>query len=125
MLSLQATPDYHGDLPSVRVLKEAAIEIAVLPSSERGAMENAIVKLSEPGAQLGYPHSSHVKGTTLRELRPRRGRVLPGECFIDVWGIRCSWSWLWVLKRYMIRADFGERLGWRRNGWIPWRNHHD
>lgn len=34
-------------------------------------MENAIIKLNELGGTLGYPHTSQVKGTALRELRPR------------------------------------------------------
>jgi len=49
-------------------------ELALLPTSERGAMQNAFAKLQELGDALGYPHSSQVKGTSLRELRPRRGR---------------------------------------------------
>lgn len=65
---------YDGRMPNVRILNEAASEIAALPGSERTALENAITKLNEFGEALGYPHTSQVKGTALRELRPRRGR---------------------------------------------------
>ncbi|MBA2277797.1 MAG: type II toxin-antitoxin system RelE/ParE family toxin [Chloroflexia bacterium] len=37
-------------------------------------MYRAIEKLELLGDQLGYPHSSNVRGTSLRELRPRAGR---------------------------------------------------
>ncbi|MDQ3693996.1 MAG: hypothetical protein M3464_10245 [Chloroflexota bacterium] len=37
-------------------------------------MENAVVKRREFGEALGLPHSSQIKGTSLRELRARRGR---------------------------------------------------
>lgn len=55
-------------LPGVRA------ELSELPPAERKAMINALDKLSMLGADLGYPHTSQVKGTTLRELRPRAGR---------------------------------------------------
>jgi phage-related protein len=61
-------------MPNVRVLNAAVSEIASLPSPEQAALENAIAKLNEFGEALGYPHTSQVKGTALRELRPRRGR---------------------------------------------------
>lgn len=37
-------------------------------------MLNAMKKLEAGGPALGAPHTSQVKGTTLRELRPRQGR---------------------------------------------------
>lgn len=37
-------------------------------------MINAMKKLEAGGVTLGAPHTSQVKGSTLRELRPRRGR---------------------------------------------------
>lgn len=37
-------------------------------------MINADAKLAAFGPQLGYPHSSAVRGVGLRELRPRGGR---------------------------------------------------
>lgn len=59
----------------VTVLKEARQELALLPTAERTAIENAIEKLSAVGDQLPFPHSSQVKGAErLRELRPRAGR---------------------------------------------------
>lgn len=58
---------------SVVVLPEASEEVEALPPRERTALENAIEKLRELGDELGYPHSSHIQGTALRELRPRRG----------------------------------------------------
>lgn len=44
-------------------------KIEILPE----ALDNALLKLRDLGEILGYPHSSQVQGTTLRELRPRRG----------------------------------------------------
>lgn len=49
-------------------------EIDKLPSAERKAMINALDKLAILGDQLGYPHTSQVKGTALREVRPPAGR---------------------------------------------------
>ncbi len=52
---------------------EAREELGALPSRERKAVENALTKLHELRGSPGYPHSSQVQGTDLRELRPRRG----------------------------------------------------
>lgn len=53
----------------------AAEEYQGLPEREQDAMDNAIEKLRALGQQLGYPHSSAVRGAAgLRELRPRAGR---------------------------------------------------
>ncbi len=71
---LLVRPAIHEYMPTVRVFNEAASEIAVLPGPERTAIENAIIKLNELGETLGYPPTSQVKGTALRESRPRRGR---------------------------------------------------
>lgn len=51
-------------------------ELRGLPVGERGAVMNAIAKLEAFGDQLGWPHTSQVKGSRLgiRELRPRAGR---------------------------------------------------
>lgn len=49
-------------------------EIGQLPPAERKAMVNALDKLAILGEELGYPHTSQIKGTALRELRPRAGR---------------------------------------------------
>jgi hypothetical protein len=57
-------------MANVRILNDAVMEIEALPAQERVAIDNALTKLEA----LGYPHSSQVKGTQLRELRPRRGR---------------------------------------------------
>lgn len=57
----------------VELLPEAQAEADSLPERERKALSNAVEKLRELGDALGYPHSSQVQGTTLRELRPRRG----------------------------------------------------
>jgi phage-related protein len=65
---------YNTGMIEVRILQEAEQELAGLPAAERGAIQNALLKLREFGDELGYPHSSQVKGTSLRELRPRRGR---------------------------------------------------
>jgi hypothetical protein len=61
-------------MADVRILDDASAEIEALPVHERVAMRNAIAKLETLGDTLGYPHSSQIKGTQLRELRPRRGR---------------------------------------------------
>jgi len=37
-------------------------------------MMNALKKLEAGGDSLGAPHTSQVKGSTVRELRPRGGR---------------------------------------------------
>jgi phage-related protein len=55
-------------------LDEAVEELKALPKGERAAMLNALDKLSAVGDRLPYPHSSQVRGTRLRELRPRAGR---------------------------------------------------
>ena len=51
-------------------------ELMRLPASERGAVMNAAAKLEALGDQLGWPHTSQVKGSQsgIRELRPRAGR---------------------------------------------------
>jgi len=61
----------HGkvSLVEVRLLPEARAELRSLPTHERAAMITALRKL-EAG---GTPHTSQVKGSGLRELRPRRG----------------------------------------------------
>jgi hypothetical protein len=60
---------------TVAYLPEAAQERAALPKAERAALINADAKLSAYGSQLGYPHTSAVRGADrLRELRPRAGR---------------------------------------------------
>lgn len=60
---------------SIGYLGDVLSEINALPIAERKAMVNALDKLALLGDQLGFPHSSQVKGTTLRELRPRAGRA--------------------------------------------------
>src|SRR3954452_23819860 len=50
-------------------------ELLRLPKLERTAVIRAVEKLEAFGPQLGYPHTSAVRGWTgLRELRPRAGR---------------------------------------------------
>ena len=57
------------------LVAEAVREIEAIEGREREAIENAMKKLQALGPQLGYPHSSAVRGgTDLRELRPRAGR---------------------------------------------------
>ena len=58
----------------VVLLPEVETELNALPHGERVAMLNVLEKLRILGALLAAPHSSQVKGTTLRELRPRAGR---------------------------------------------------
>ncbi|MGH9381536.1 MAG: type II toxin-antitoxin system RelE/ParE family toxin [Thermoanaerobaculia bacterium] len=46
----------------------------MLPKPERNALIHADEKLEAFGPQLGYPHTSSVRGfPALRELRPRAG----------------------------------------------------
>ncbi len=54
----------------------ALAELRGLPVAERGAVMNAVAKLEAFGDQLGWPHTSQVKGSRfgIRELRPRAGR---------------------------------------------------
>jgi hypothetical protein len=56
--------------------EDAVAELMRLPASERGAVMNAAAKLEALGDQLGWPHTSQVKGSQsgIRELRPRAGR---------------------------------------------------
>lgn len=58
----------------VELSPDAANELRALPAAERRAVVNALEKLRSAGTQLGHPHSSQVRGTNLRELRPRAGR---------------------------------------------------
>jgi hypothetical protein len=59
----------------VAYLPEAERERTALPKGERSALINADAKLGAYGPQLGYPHTSAVRGAeSLRELRPRAGR---------------------------------------------------
>jgi phage-related protein len=58
----------------VDILPAAIDELRALPVAERKAMVNVLEKLRIFGTQLPYPHSSQVKSTQLRELRPRAGR---------------------------------------------------
>jgi hypothetical protein len=59
----------------VRYLPEAEQERAKLPATERAALDNAVRKLEALGPDLGFPHTSDVRGAEgLRELRPRQGR---------------------------------------------------
>jgi mRNA-degrading endonuclease RelE of RelBE toxin-antitoxin system len=60
-----------------------------LPPAERAALATAVEKLRADN-QLGFPHTSLVRGSNLgvRELRPRRGRSRwralyrgPGTCW--------------------------------------------
>ncbi len=58
--------------------EDAREELRRLPAAERRAVMTAVAKLEAFGDQLGWPHSSHVKGSRagIRELRPRSGRSL-------------------------------------------------
>lgn len=56
-------------------LPEAQRERSRLADKEIAAIINADAKLEALGPDLGYPHSSAVRGMPgLRELRPRGGR---------------------------------------------------
>lgn len=59
----------------VAYLPQAETERAALPKVERAALINADAKLGAYGPELGFPHTSAVRGAEgLRELRPRAGR---------------------------------------------------
>jgi hypothetical protein len=58
----------------VELHPDAEGELRALPASEQTAMLNALATLQAIGPTLGYPHTSQVRGTNLRELRPRAGR---------------------------------------------------
>lgn len=58
----------------VAYFPDAEDEVAGLPPQERVAMLNVVEKLQQLGERLPFPHSSGVRGTKLRELRPRAGR---------------------------------------------------
>jgi hypothetical protein len=57
----------------VELLPSAETELHRLPRQEQTAMLHAIDTLRASGPTLGYPHTSQVRGTKLRELRPRGG----------------------------------------------------
>jgi len=57
----------------VRLVPQAREELRALPPGEKAAMLSALKKLEAGGITLGAPHTSQVKGSSLRELRPRRG----------------------------------------------------
>jgi phage-related protein len=56
----------------VRLVPEAREELRSLLPAERAAMVGAMNKLEAGGVTLAAPHTSQVKGSILRELRPRR-----------------------------------------------------
>lgn len=56
------------------MLDDAVRELQAIPDREQVAIQVAIEKLRLFGQSLGHPHSSQIKGTTIRELRPRAGR---------------------------------------------------
>jgi hypothetical protein len=58
----------------VELHTSAEAELHRLPRLEHAAMLNAIATLQAIGPTLGYPHTSQVRGTNIRELRPRAGR---------------------------------------------------
>ena len=58
----------------VEFIPDAEFELNQLDTRERVAMLNVVEKLELLGERLPYPHSSAVKNTKLRELRPRAGR---------------------------------------------------
>lgn len=59
----------------VQFLDEAEAELLDIPVREQTAISNVVEKLLVNSSQLGWPHSSEVKGADkLRELRPRQGR---------------------------------------------------
>lgn len=67
---------------------EAEPEYEGLDSREALAVDNAIEKLKNAGPQLGYPHSSAVKGADkLRELRPRSGRSVTRAFYRQFGGV--------------------------------------
>lgn len=57
----------------LEILPEARAELLALARREVVALQSALAKLAELGEELGYPHTSAVRGEALRELRPRRG----------------------------------------------------
>ncbi len=58
----------------VEVLPEAERELLAIPPAERYALQTALEKLELYGDRLPFPHSSSIRGSSLRELRPRAGR---------------------------------------------------
>jgi len=58
----------------VRFHPEVETEFRALPEREQAAIRNEDVKLRHHGSRLSFPHSSAVRGSRLRELRPRAGR---------------------------------------------------
>jgi hypothetical protein len=61
-------------LNRVLIHPEADAELFGLPDAEAVAIRHALDKLRVLGDQLRFPHQSKVRGSDLRELRPRGGR---------------------------------------------------
>ena len=89
----------------VRFHHEARGEFNAYPSlAEKEAMQVALRRLELFGAELGYPHTSHVAGSPgLRELRPRGGNS-PWRAFYRQVGAR------------MLVAAFGPEARVDRHG---------
>jgi hypothetical protein len=61
----------------VQVHPQVVDDRRTVPEREQPAIAQSLRILRaavERGRELGYPYSSQVKGSKLRELRPRRGR---------------------------------------------------
>lgn len=61
-------------LNRVVIHPEADAELFHLPDPEAVAVRHALDKLEVLGDRLRFPHQSKVRGSDLRELRPRAGR---------------------------------------------------
>jgi hypothetical protein len=61
-------------LSRVVIHAEADAELFRLPDAEAVAVRHGLDKLRVLGDQLRFPHQSKVRGSDLRELRPRGGR---------------------------------------------------
>jgi hypothetical protein len=65
----------EGAVWLVVYLAGAEADLMEMTAPEAVAIRRAVEKLAALGDQLGYPHSSAVRGAvSLRELRPRGGR---------------------------------------------------
>src|SRR6266851_2410911 len=102
----------------VELHPEAVAELHGLQTGEQVAMLSAIAKLEAIEPTLGYPHTSQVQGTDLRELRLRAGRS-PWRAFYrrvgDVLGIGAIGPEAQVKPRLFVAAV--KRASSRLDSW--------
>ena len=100
---------------TVYLMPEIEDELRRLLVPERKAILNAVEKLEALGPELGYPHSSAVRGADrLRELRPRAGRS-PWRAFYRQLGTVLVVAAIGPRLKWILAGSSGQSY-WRRRG---------